>query len=643
MYIIECLPLRKGLKNESLSYFGPEYAESGSILKVNLRGKNVPALVLYSRKVEEAKTEIKNAKFKLKKITAITAKPFLHKEFLRAVMETADYFVSSPGEILYHLIPSLVLENPSTLSESLKIKSGESTPPNTEQKIKNEVAALQAPDEERLTHFRSLVREEFARKKSVFICLPQNGDVRDLKDKLERGIESYVYAFHNDMSAKDLKKEWKNAINNEHPVLILATAQWLFLPIRDLGIIVVDKENSSGWKTLSRPFLDFRFFAEKLAAHEKIKLVFSDSFLRVETLHRYKEGEMSEFESVKWRLPGEVKTEVIDLKELTKKSAADEDFKTLSPELCKYIQETITKKLNLFIFAGRKGISSVTICRDCGEQVKCSNCSSPMVLYKRPPSLGGDNIFRCHHCGEVRDAAETCRNCGSWKLAAFGAGLDKVSDEIRKNFPELNLFEIHKEKTATAAKAISVAESFYATKGSVLLGTEMAIPYLHKKINMTAIASFDFLFSIPDFRIREKIFRLILQTKNLSRDKFLIQTRNQGDGAIDYALSGNLLEFYKKEIEDRMPLNYPPFGIFIKITARGTRSLVAKETENLKSVLKNYDPVIFNSMSEKRGEQAAVNAVLKLKKEDWPNEDLLSTLKSLPLNFEIKVDPDSLL
>lgn len=643
MYVIDCFPLKKGLKNESLSYFGSEYVESGSLIKINLRNKSVPALVLHSRKVEEAKSEIKNAKFKLKKITAITAKPFLRKEFLRAVMESADYFVSSPGEILYHLVPSLVLENPSALSDSLKIKNRESIPSSTEQKIKNEVSALQAPDEERLTHFRSLVREEFARKKSVFICLPQNEDVRDLKDKLERGIESYVYAFHNDMNSKDLKKEWKNAVSSEHPILILATAEWLFLPRRDLGIIVVDKENSSGWKTLSRPFLDFRFFAEKFATNEKIKLVFSDSFLRVETLHRYKEGEISEFESVKWRLPGEVKTEIVDLKELTKKSAGSGDFKTLSPELCKYIQDTITKNLHLFIFAGRKGISAMTVCRDCGEQVRCSNCSSPMVLYKSPPSLGGDNIFRCHHCGEVRDAAETCRNCGSWKLAAFGAGLDKVSDEIRKNFPELKLLEIHKEATTTATKAMAVAESFYATKGSVLLGTEMAIPYLHKKINMTAIASFDFLFSIPDFRIREKIFRLILQTKNLSRDKFLIQTRNHGDGAIDYALSGNLLEFYKKEIEDRMPLNYPPFGIFIKITARGTRSLVAKETEILKSTLKTYNPVIFNSMSEKRGEQAAVNAVLKLKKEDWPKEDLLSALRLLPPNFEIKVDPDNLL
>jgi primosomal protein N' (replication factor Y) len=578
MFIIDCLPLRKGLKNESLSYFGSEYVESGSLLKVNLRGKNVPALVLECRKVEDAKAEIKTANFRLKKITSIDARPFLQKEFLEAVRDSADYFASSSGEILYHLIPSFVLENPSMLIDLSENKKTTDTKTSdlSDKKLKNEVAALQAPDEERLTHFRSLVREEFARKKSVFLCLPQNEDVREMKDKLSRGIESYVYAFHNDMSKKDLKKEWENSTTDPHPILILATAEWLFLPREDIGVIVAEKENENGWKTLSRPFLDLRLFAEKLAGRKKIKMILSDSFLRIETLYRYKQGDITEFESVKWRLPGETQTAVVDLREITKKAERGEtvsskEFKTLSSELCSSIKETIETGSHIFIFAGRKGISSVTICRDCGEQVKCNNCSSPMVLYRKPPSAGSGNVFRCHQCGEVRDAAETCQNCGSWKLAAFGAGLDKVADEIKKTFPGLKLFEIHKEATPTGIKAVGVAESFYATKGSVLLGTEMALSYLHKKVSATAIASFDFLFSIPDFRIREKIFRIILQVKNLSKGVFILQTRNTEDSTIVYALSGNLLEFYKKETEDRAPLGYPPFGMFIKVTARGNK------------------------------------------------------------------------
>jgi primosomal protein N' len=108
-------------------------------------------------------------------------------------------------------------------------------------------------------------------------------------------------------------------------------------------------------------------------------------------------------------------------------------------------------------------------------------------------------------------------------------------------------------------------------------------------------------------------------------------------------LSGNILDFYAKEMEDRRALGYPPFGTFIKVTARGAKNFVIKETENLKNLLKEYDPIIFSSVQEKKGEQSAVNGIIKLRKENWPDNDILSILKSIPPHFEIKVDPDNLL
>lgn len=636
MFIIECLPLSKGLAKESLSYFGPNHLEPGFLLKVNIKSKSVPALVLESREAAGIKSEIKSASFQLKKISGVVAKPFLQKEFLEAVKTTAEYFVGSRGSVLSHLIPSFILENPSILSVLKEKENSVISESNNEKKAKNEMAVLQAPDEERFIHYRSLIREEFARKKSVFMCLPQNEDVKQTKEKLERGIESFVCAFHKGMSKKELKEEWKRACLIPHPVLVISTAKWLFLPRNDFGTIVIDKENENGWKTISRPFIDLRFFAETLADKKNMRTVIGDSFLRTETLHRYRQREVSEFENVKWRLPSEIKTTVIDLRESTKKEG---EFKILSPEILDLVKENIEKNSNMFIFAARKGLSSVTICRDCGEQVKCHNCSSPMILYKT--KIG--NVFKCHQCGEMRDAAELCQNCRSWKLAAFGSGVDRVAEEMKKNIPNINLFEINKDAAGTGIKASAIAENFYESRGSVLLGTEMAFSYLHKKVTNTAIASFDSLFSIPDFRIREKIFRLIVQTKSLAKENFMIQTRNPKDPTVGFAVSGNLVEFYKKEIEDRQALDYPPFGVFIKITARGTRNLVVKETENLKNIFKDYNPAIFNSIHEKKGKQSAVNAVIKLPKNGWPGFSLLSILKSLPLHFEIKVDPDNLL
>ena len=517
------------------------------------------------------------------KISAVSAKPFLQEEFFESIKQISEYFASPSSGILAHLIPVFILENPEILSI---LKERSTNKKKFVENVKSEVSVLQASEDERYIHYRSLIREEFAKKKSVFLCLPQNEDIKHAKERLGRGIETYVCAFHKDMNTKELKKEWKKVVSMSHPVLIIATGRWLFIPRDDMGTIIIDKENSNGWKTLSRPFIDLRYFAETLASKKNSRLIIGDTFLRTETLYRYKKGEISEFENVKWRLLSEVQTFIIDLKKNTKK---EKEFKAVSNELHNLIKETIEKGSRMFIFAARKGLSPITICRDCGEQVKCSNCESPVVLYKIRSTKDGtsNGAFKCHQCGETRDAAEVCQNCRSWKLAAFGSGIDRIAEEIKKEHPNIKFFEIHKDAVSTATKATNIAEDFYKNRGAILLGTEMAFSYLNKKVTNSAIASFDSLFSIPDFRIREKIFSTILQTRNLAKKNFLIQSHNPEDQTIKLATAGNLADFYKIEMEDRETLGYPPFGIFIKITVRGTRSFAIKEAEKTKVILQD--------------------------------------------------------
>lgn len=637
MFVINCLPFSKGLKRESLSYFSPEYVEPGCIIEVTVRNKKVKALALESKDAREAKTEIKSADFKLNKVSSLIAKPFLKKEFLDAAAETAEYFASSVGAVLAGLLPSLILENPNLL----RTKKNEKIQNENDIQKKANICAMQSEEEDRFANYRSLVREEFAKKKSVIFCLPQNEDILESKEKLERGIESYVCVFYSGMSKSEFKKEWEKAQSRDHPVLIIGSTRWLFAEREDIGTIVMEKENGSGWKTLSRPYFDLRYFAEKFAEKLGVRIIFGDSFLRIETLSRYKEGAISRFESMKWRLPTETPTEIIDLRETIKK---EKEFRAVSNELISALKESCDRGSHAFVFVARKGLASITICQDCGTEVRCLNCASPMILYKKKGD--GDEmsgVFRCHQCGETRDAAEYCKNCGSWKLGSFGSGADRVALEIRERLPEAKLYELNSETASSGNRASRIVNNFYEQKGSVIIGTEMAFSYLRKKINLTAIGSFDSLFSVPDFRIKEKIFRVIMETKNLAKRNFLIQTRNPEDTAVNLAVGGNLEAFYTSEIEERRMLDYPPFGIFIKITARGTKNFVEKENENLKKMLAKTEAAIFPSMHEKRGEQAAVNAVIKLPRLDWPDHKLLSLLRSLPPHFEIKVDPDSLL
>lgn len=638
MFIIECLPLTKSLNKESLSYFSSKYFNAGSLIKVPLRKRMISALVLESKEVMDNKSEIKSAGFSMKKVDSkienTDSKPFLRKEFLEATKETSEFFASSHGSILDQMIPSFFLENQKILQSKNKKKITEIN------KVKSEVSIIQTDNDERISHYKSITREEFARKKSVFICLPQNEQIKQVKEKLEKGIEEFTIFFHKDMKKSELSSEIKKVLNLDHPILIIATAKWLFLPRFDLGTIIIEKENSGGWKTLNRPFIDLRYFSEKFAQKIGARTIIGDSFLRTETIWRYKQGYISEFESVKWRVPIQTESLLIEKNKNTKnKNSDNEEFVVLDNKLKEQIKETLIDGGNVFLYATRKGLSPTTICRDCGEQVRCLNCNAPVILYKNKDT----GVFRCHQCGEKRDAMEVCKKCGSWKLASFGSGVDRITEEINKNFPEYKIFEVNKDVCTTNLKTEKVVENFYKNHKSILVGTEMVLPFLYKKVSLSCIASFDTLFSIPDFRIREKIFNLVLDIRSLSKSKFVIQSRNSDDPIIVNSLSGNLLEFYRDEIEDREELEYPPFGIFIKITLRGTRSQTDKAAKLLGEMFKEDKIAIFSSLHEKKGEVAAINGVIKLPRGTWPDPDIIYKLQTLTPQFEIKVDPDNLL
>jgi primosomal protein N' (replication factor Y) (superfamily II helicase) len=628
MFITKVLPIKKGLRKELLSYFSAEAVSPGSIVEVPVRGKSYTGLVVESEEAASSKTEIKSSPFALRKVSSLKSEPFFSRTWLDAADETAKFFGATAIETISSLIPAAVIENIPSLS-----KSSYEKPAVRKEEEPGELYVHQAVEEERILNYRSLVRETFAKKKSIFIALPTNKDVEELSKVLEKGIERYVFPFYSDMPKKELLKKWNAAVEEEHPVLVLGSALWLCLPRQDFQTIVMEKENHSGWKILKRPHLDLRKFVEIYREKLKARLILGDTVLRVESIWKFKEDKALEFESMKMRIYPTEKGEVVDMQK--------GEFAAVSERLIELIKQVREANGRIFIYATRKGLSSLTVCRDCGVEVVCTNCGSPVVLYKGREEEY--NIFRCHQCGETRSAKEFCKNCGSWRLVALGTGIERVEEEIRQAIPDIKIFRINKEATPKAKDATEQAEQFYATPGSVMLGTEMAMFYLNEKVDATAVASIDPLFFVPDWRIREKIFHLLLNIRLLALGRSLVQIRKGGRDTVALALEGDIGEFYKREIKERELFQYPPFGVFVKVTARGDKEAMKKEGEMLAKFFEKWSPAIFPSTSERKKLEAAVNCVIKLPAEDWPNNELLTKLNSLPPAIEIKVNPDNLL
>ncbi|MDD4803672.1 MAG: primosomal protein N' [Candidatus Pacebacteria bacterium] len=641
MRVLEVIPISRGITSETLSYFTGSDISVGSIIKVPLRKRVIPALVISAKEVEDMKSEIKNSPFALKKVEKLKSFNLLSKEFIETCNSVSEYYIGSNGSVLSSIVPKILFEN----AENLRIpKENEPANPNP---INAERFAIQSNDEDRYTHYKSIIREEFAKGYSVFFCLPTIQDIKKATEKLQKGIESYTFILHSSMSKKEIIESINKILEEKHPLLIVATGGFLSIPKQQISTIILDKENSRSYKTQTRPYIDIRNFAETFATKIKAKIIFGDLLLRAETIWRYKNGEIIEIAPLKFRSLTTSTQEIVDMKikkeeiENTgqEKRETKREFKIFSESLENKIKESIENNEHLFIFTARRGLSPSTVCADCGNIVKCNSCGAHIVLHKSP----AENFFLCHKCGERRSALEKCSNCNGWRLTTLGIGSEMVEEKVKELNPNCKIYRIDADTTPTHKKALLTAEKFYNSPQGILIGTEMALLYLTEKIENSAVVSMDSFFSIPDFRINERVLNILLKMRAITDRNLIIQTRDISQKVFDYAIRGNLIDFFKEEIEDRKILNYPPFSTLIKISISGTKKETMELVENLQKIIEPHEIDIFPAFIPQEKGKFGVNGIIKIKMGEWPSEGLSRKLKSLAPNFSVNVDPDGLI
>lgn len=632
MKIVSVIPIARGVFKEELSYFTARTIAPGSIVSVPVRRRTVDALVIACRPAEEIKAELRAAAFPLKKICLVKQTYFFTPEFLIAARRLADYFVGTLGQTLKGLVPTEILARTiKTIGRTIGRAAG-SSPRHLRRPLETTGKyVLQEPDEERITYYKGLIREEFAKGASVFLCLPTLADIKKALESLERGIADYTIACHHGLGRRALLDGWQRALRSEHPVLIVATPSFLALPRADISTIIVDRENSPAYKAFTRPFLDYRLAAEFLTEASGQRLVLGDFILRVETIHRFNQGIYQALTPIKHHIVSNAEQKIVNAKNPLGR------FRVLNDDLIVAVAAASQNSEKFFLFVHRRGLSPLVVCEDCGAAVTCRNCQSPVSLHQ-----AAENLFLCHHCGDRRSAAEKCAVCGGWRLIGLGIGIDLVAKELAERLPLIKLFKLDSDRIRSGRQAAALVKKFLATPGGVLVGTEMAMYYLREKIENAAVVAIDSLFSLPDYRINERVFNLIVRLRTLASKNFLIQMRNVKSHLFDLASRGALLDFYRQELSERLEYGYPPFKLFIKITLKGKREDVLPAMRVLERDLAGYEFDTLTGVGVRPGQMTS-NLILRLKTPDWPDSELLGILKSLPPQYLITVDPENLL
>ncbi len=620
------------MRKEMLTYFSTKDIEVGSLVTIPLRKKEIPGIVLESVDALQNKSSIKEMDFAIKKIIDFNNKVSLPPYVMRASSKIAEISATSIGGVLASLIPKICFENPKTFFQ----KSDNEKERKQSKENNFEVLAMQLSNEDRMDTYRSTIRESFAKKRSIAIICPTEEKVLEIKDKLSKGITDYTIALSKTTSKKTLT-EFVNKINTEsHALLIIGTYYTLSLLNESVGTIILEEESSPFYKSKRRPFLHVHIVAKQIAHALNARLVLGDKLLSIETLALVKEGEINEYARIERRSIRKIQTLIVDIKP---KEGEKKKFEVLSPDLKEMILYSIKSKKKIFIYSSRRGLASQTVCNDCGTTILCDNCESPITLH----TVKDRRIFICHHCGKTKDAHENCKVCQSWNLVPLGIGIERIEEEI-KGVTESKIVRIDSDN-CKGPKAVKDKLKIFRGKDSfILLGTDLALKYLYdESVDFGAIVSLDSLFSLPHFRTNEQIMHIILDIKSKTKEVLLIQARNSKHKIIEQGLAGDLEGFANDEIKARHDFGYPPFMTIIKLSVEGKKDQVKIEANTIREKLKDYSPTIFPAFIKSRNGNSALNILIKVVRNKWPNKDLLDILLSFPPNVKIDTSPTSLL
>jgi primosomal protein N' (replication factor Y) len=650
MKILTVIPLQKNTFTEELTYFSSTEIPLGSIVTITIRNKKMLGLVISFVDANEMKSEIKNMDFNIKKVVETKEFSIFRDEFIESALVTSKYFVTNKSSTISYLIPQIIKESYDKIAKSYTKERKENDIIN--KNITTEKLLFQAPTEERLSYYKTLIRTSFANKKSIFIVLPTSHDIEYWENNLQKGIENFIFSLHSGVSTKKLLAKIEKIVNEEHAILIIGTAQYVSIPRNDIETIIIEHESSTSYKTLMKPYFDLRTFIEIYASKTYSKIIFADTLLRFETIARRELENINELQSLSFRINFEGEIKILERKkDETQKEVSKKKWNILSEESIKEIGLTLAENKNVFVFSLRKGLATYTVCRSCNTEVSCDSCQAPLVLYTA--NKGEKRIFSCNKCKIEKDPLITCTNCNSWDLVSLGIGTDTVIEELTSLFPTTKILKLDKESAKTNSGAEKIVKEFERNKGSILVGTEMALFYIKEKVDLSLIASFDGLWTIPHFKMSEKILQIILGVINKTENTFIIETKNVQDDIIRSVQNKNLLSYVREELQDRKILEYPPYKRFIKISYNGDKEETKKVKDFLTEYLKEYNPTIFGGFISKSNNQYITNTLLKLEKKDWSlpslsleghlNEKLSKKLSDLPETFNIQIDPEDLL
>ncbi len=421
--------------------------------------------------------------------------------------------------------------------------------------------------------FLKLIHEAVKAGDNVILMVPEIALTPQLITLFHRCFGRKIAVFHSGLSLGERMDEWKRVRRGEAQIAI-GTRSAVFAPFEKVGLIVMDEEQESSYKSESSPRYHARDVARFRCGYHKGLLLLSSATPSMESRYHAQIGKYSLYRLPKrYSSAGLPQVEVVDMNE----ERANGSFTSVSPTLAQALEENLRTRRQSILLLNRRGYNTFLSCGQCGEVICCPNCSISLTYHT------ANHRMMCHYCGYSVPFTEKCPYCNEMGVRYAGAGTQRVEEELETLFPDARILRMDTDTTMARYAHEEKLNAFAQGKYDIMIGTQMVAKGLDfPNVTLVGILSADQALYGDDFRCYERAFSLLTQVigrsgRGKDGGRAMIQTLTPENPVIPMAAAQDYERFYREEIALRQARLYPPFADLCVIGFSGEQELQVRD------------------------------------------------------------------
>ena len=432
--------------------------------------------------------------------------------------------------------------------------------------------------------YLNLIEDTIKKGKTAIMLIPEISLTVALVNRFYEWFGSKVAIFHSALSNGEKYDEYLKIIRGEVSVVV-GTRSAIFVPLENIGVIIIDEEHSDTFKQDNMPRYNAKDIALKRGEYHNCPVVLGSATPTLEVRARAMKGVYKHLRLTKRAGEGTLpKVTIVDMVMEAKKR----NF-IFSDLLLEKLKETLKRKEQTLLLLNRRGYSTIINCSSCGFTYKCPNCDITLTYHK------SSNNLRCHYCGYTISKDDKCPNCHEDGLNYLGMGTEKVMEELLKVLPDAKVIRMDQDTTTKKGAHEKIIASFRNHEYDILLGTQMISKGLDfPNVTLVGVINADSSLNIPDFRSNEKTFALLYQASGRAgraslKGEVILQTYNPDNYVLSCVRENNFNKFFAYEMNIRKILKYPPYYylVALKIVSKDYNIALENATKIVNYLKKN--------------------------------------------------------